>query len=337
MLYQLLCLLSEAKLTQKKSGECPLFFLGLNKSLQHHDESMKILFIHGMNQQNYSAETLREFWLQVFQTGINRLNIDLDVHDLDIVLPFYGDLLTKHKLNNTLDLGTFLPKSWSNIKLPFSFRNNPTIVQDKNPCITPLPCAEDIEPKTLTQRLALVSSLAKDRALRELSIFLNHYPKLHDSLIQKFLIETYLYLSNPEFMDEVHERIMQNLDPHEDYLIVSHSLGTVIAYNLLHKNKLCRINRLITLGSPLAFKVIQERLAPPICRPKHFLGDWINFYSPNDFLTAFPLTEPPFDFKPEIENFAIQTLISNPHRIIGYLANPLVIESILQSLKVKTA
>lgn len=298
---------------------------------------MKILFIHGMNQQNYNAETLRQFWLQVFQTGLHRLNIDLDVNALDIVLPFYGDLLSKHKLNNTLDLGTFLPKSWKNFKSPFHFKNAMSVVQEKDPCLTALPSNEDIQPQTLTQRLALTSSLAKDRALKELVIFLNHYPKLHATLIEKFLIETYLYLANPDFMNEVHDRIMHNLDPYEEYIVVSHSLGTVIAYNLIHKNKLCRINRLITLGSPLAFKVIQERLSTPISRPSHFSGDWINFYSPDDFLTAFPLTEPPFDFHPPIENLAIQTLISNPHRIIGYLANPLVIQSILESLSIETA
>lgn len=32
---------------------------------------------------------------------------------------------------------------------------------------------------------------------------MSHFPKLHAALIYEFLIETYLYLSNPEFMQQV--------------------------------------------------------------------------------------------------------------------------------------
>lgn len=332
---------------------------------------MKILCIHGMNQQNYNADTLKEFWLQVLQTGFQRANLDIDVNQLDIVLPFYGDLLTQHHLSNSLNVGTMMPKAWQNFQNPipklianstqcttqhaplqnaqqdnqqsieqahsFStpFGSQTNIVQDKNPCLTALPCNEDIEPKTMTQRLSLATALAKDRALKELIIFLNHYPKLHASLIEKFLIETYLYLDNAEFMHEVHNRIMQHIEPRQDYLIVAHSLGTVIAYNLLQHHKLRHTKRLITLGSPLAFKVIQDRLKPPIHRPRHFHGDWLNFHSLDDFLTTFPLSQTPFDFQPPIQNFAIHTQINNPHRIIGYLAHPRVIQRITESIGAK--
>lgn len=298
---------------------------------------MKIIFIHGMNQQNYNAETLKQFWLSVFQTGLNNAEIDLDVSDLNICLPFYGDLLSKHQLNNTLNLGTLLPKSLMNLKLPFHFRNNTAIVTEKNPYLASLPTFNPNQSESLTQRLTIVSSIAKDRALKELVIFLSHYPKLHESLIQKFLIETYLYLSNPEFIHEVHHRVMQHLHPKEEHIIVAHSLGTVIAYNLLHKVRGFRIKRFITLGSPLCFKVIQDKLPIPISRPKHLSGDWINFYSPDDFLTAFSLSKPPFDFNPPILNQAIKTLINNPHKIIGYLENRAVIESIVEVLQLQKA
>lgn len=299
---------------------------------------MKIIFIHGMNQQIYNAETLKQYWLHVFQTGLKHADIDIDVDDLDISLPFYGDLLSKHKLNNTLDLGTFLPKSIMNFKFPFHFgNNNASIVTEKDPCVASLPTFNPDQSESFTQRLTMVSSIAKDRALKELVIFLNHYPKLHESLIQKFLIETYLYLSNPEFMHEVHHRVMRHLNPKEEHIIVAHSLGTVIAYNLLHKVRGFRIKRFITLGSPLAFKVIQDKLPIPISRPKHLSGDWMNFYSPDDFLTAFSLSEAPFDFKPPILNQPIKTLINNPHKITGYLENRAVIESIVEALQLQNA
>ena len=221
---------------------------------------MRIVFIHGMNQQNYNATTLKQYWLALFQNGLNNAHIDLDVNLLDISLPFYGDLLTKHQLKNSLDLNTFLPKSWGHIRLPFHLIQNSTMVNEPHPNISALPTFNPNQSPTMSQRLSLVSALSEDHVLKELIIFLSHYPKLHRSLIQKFLIETYLYLENEEFMHEVDQRITQHLQPNENHIIVAHSLGTVIACNLLHRIRDFRIQTLITLGSPLAYKVIQDKL-----------------------------------------------------------------------------
>ncbi|MEG0828268.1 MAG: hypothetical protein RSG93_07810 [Acinetobacter sp.] len=294
---------------------------------------MKIIFIHGMNQQNYNEATLKHYWLNIFQIGLNNAQQNFDITSLDINMPFYGDLLSKHHLYNTLDLATLFPQSWTHLHLPFHLRHNTTLVQEQKPRITVLPTFNPSQSKSLTQRLSIISALTKDHAFKELSLFLNHYPKLHDTVIHKFLIETYLYLSNPDFMHEVHQRIMYHIHSDKDHIIVAHSLGTVIAYNLLHQFTNFKIQRFITLGSPLAFKVIQEKLALPIARPPQLRGDWFNFYSPDDFLTAFPLSTDPFNFKPAIINQAITTLIHNPHSIAGYLQHPAVIQSILDGLK----
>ena len=238
---------------------------------------MKIIFIHGMNQQHYDEETLKQHWLNLFKTGLSHAEQNIELKSLDIKLPFYGDLLTKHQLNNSLDLNTILPKSLSHLHFPFHLWHNTSIIEEHSPCITPLPCFNPEQSESLTQRLSVITALTKDHAFKELIMFLNHYPKLHETLMHKFLIETYLYLSNSDFMHEVHHRIMSHLHPSKDHIIVAHSLGTVIAYNLLHQFNHFRVHRFITLGSPLAFKVIQEKLTLPISRPPQLHGDWFNF------------------------------------------------------------
>ena len=293
---------------------------------------MKILFIHGMNQQNYDEKSLKQYWLNAFQAGLRNSQLNIDFHSLDFNLPFYGDLLSKHHLYNSLDLNTFLPKSIAHLHLPFHLGHNDTMVQEHKPCIRSLPTFNPEHSESLTQRLSIFSALTRDHAFKELALFLNHYPKLHETFIHKFLIETYLYLSNPDFMHEVHHRIMSHLRPEIDHIIVAHSLGSVISYNLLHLCIGFKIHRFITLGSPLAFKVIQEKLSLPISRPSQLQGDWFNFYSPDDFLTAFPLSEPPFNFDPPIINQAITTFFQNPHSINGYLQHPAVIKSIIEGL-----
>ena len=294
---------------------------------------MKIIFIHGMNQQNYNADNLKQHWLDIFQQGINELKLSISTTDLDISLPFYGDLITQHQLSNRFDLDAFLPKSWVNFHFHKHSTPVPSTVLNTAQTIPILPYFMPEHELKLSKRLYLASQLFKDKALKEFSVILNNFPKLHESLIHKFLIETYLYLANPQFMDEVHQRILASLDADETYIIVAHSLGTVIAYNLLQQlQSHYKIQRFITLGSPLAFKVIQSKLTQPIHRPQCLNGDWHNFYSPDDFLTAFPLVNAPFDFQPAILNTSISTFIHSPHQIAGYLQHPAVIKNIVEVL-----
>ena len=81
---------------------------------------MKIIFIHGMNQQNYTAHRLKEHWLKVFKLGLKQLHCRVNLRDLHIHMPFYGDLMTKYQLSNQLDLNTLLPKLLIFITHPFT-------------------------------------------------------------------------------------------------------------------------------------------------------------------------------------------------------------------------
>ena len=100
-------------------------------------------------------------------------------------------------------------------------------------------------------------------------------------------MEAYLYLSNPHFIHTVHTRLHEHLHGTKPNIVIAHSLGSVIAYNYLIQHPELKIQALITLGSPLAFRIIQCHLQQPIQRPAALYGDWINFYSDADFLSAF--------------------------------------------------
>ena len=292
---------------------------------------MKVIFIHGMNQQNYTAHRLKVHWLKVFKLGLQQIHCKVNLRDLHISMPFYGDLLTKYQLNNQLDLATFLPKSLLNVRLPLHVQEQHPATKEHTPVIPLLPPSPDQQGQSFSEKLYLTSQLVKDRVLKELVILLNNFPQLHESLIQQFLIETYLYLSNPQFMQEVHQRILKHIREGEEYIIVAHSLGSVIAYQLLaNPSKHFTAQRFITLASPLAFRVIQCKMSTPSIRPQNLTGEWHNFYSQDDFLTAFPLTEAPFNFQPPIINQKIFTFANQPHEIVGYLQHPSVVRSIIE-------
>ncbi|WP_347460726.1 alpha/beta hydrolase [Acinetobacter sp. ANC 7454] len=300
---------------------------------------MKVIFIHGMNQQHHTAASIRQRWLHILQKGIRKHQQDARFSYLKrhIRIPFYGDLLSRYNVRNILNAGTLMPQQWPS----FSFRQPvqpppPAPVPRpgwRKPVIPDIPELKLNDSMNFNQKLKFITTLSKNVALRDFVLLLNYFPRLHRSLLQKFLIETYLYLDNPDFIREVHERIARQLNGRKPCIVIAHSLGSVIAYNHLIQHPELNVQRFITLGAPMAFRVIQEHLPQPIVRPETIKGDWINFYSTDDFLTAFPLSEPPFQFEPKIINYGIRTHIHRPHDITGYLLHPQVVEAILELLK----
>ncbi|MEB3753747.1 hypothetical protein [Acinetobacter sp. MD2(2019)] len=293
---------------------------------------MKIIFIHGINQQSLDAHSFQSYWLKVFNLGLQKNNLPLDVDDLQLAFPFYGDILTQHNQKNALDINTMLP-NWSFFdKLPkLRERNSHNIKKALE--IPLLPHYAQDQPYSLKNKFFLLSQLAKDRVLKEMVILLNHFPDFHESLVQKFISEAYLYWYDPTFKQQVHERILSCFEPNEKHIVIAHSLGTVIAYNILQElPEQYQIERFITLASPLPFNVVQRHLEPPMQRPKTLSGDWYNFFAQDDYLTTFPMQAPLFDFQPPVHNQLITTFIDKPHEIMGYLQHPLVIRCILEQL-----
>ena len=297
---------------------------------------MKIVFIHGMNKQQYTATSLRQHWLHLLKTGLRKnpqQQARFTYLKRHIRIPFYGDLLSRHHFHNVLNASTLMPQQWPHFPFLHPAQLQPAPLPDQ--CtyqICDVPQLNLDDALSFNQKLKFITALSKDIALRDFAVLINYFPSLHASFLHKFLLETYLYLANPHFMQEVHHRIHDQLYSSRPQILVAHSLGSVIAYNYLTQHPELNIKRFITLGSPLAFKVIQTHLPQPIVRPAAISGDWINFYCSDDFLTAFPLSEPPFQLQPAIINQEIHTSIYHPHDIDGYIQHPDVIKVLLELL-----
>lgn len=126
-------------------------------------------------------------------------------------------------------------------------------------------------------------------------------------LMKAYLRDVHHYLFNVEYsprtgttyrvQDEIRNRTISALKegakkpgPH---ILVSHSMGTVIAYDCLKRVATCPpVDELMTIGSPLGFDEIQDKLAPEWTRgdgfPRERLkGRWINIYDHLDPVAGF--------------------------------------------------
>ena len=86
----------------------------------------------------------------------------------------------------------------------------------------------------------------------------------------------------------VRSRVLEGLDPARPLVMVSHSLGTVVAYEALHEYR-GPVALWVTLGSPLALGgVVLQRLVPrpPSCPEE--VRVWHNFWDRNDIVVGRP-------------------------------------------------
>ena len=146
--------------------------------------------------------------------------------------------------------------------------------------------------------------------------------------------DVYQYLNNPGVRDKIEGGVRKALQRGRPTVVVSHSLGTVVAYNLLRregKDQGWKVPLFVTLGSPLGVEAIRSGLAPieyPSC-----VGHWFNAMDERDVVALYPLTPDRFDVEPAIENKTnVQNHTENRHGIAGYLDDAEVAKRIYEAL-----
>lgn len=131
------------------------------------------------------------------------------------------------------------------------------------------------------------------------------------------------------FVDVLKEAV-QGPGPH---VVISHSMGTVIAYDCLKRVPECsRVSALFTIGSPLGLDEIQDELKPEWSRRNGFpvekvSGQWVNVFDRLDPVAGFD-AELANDYKRNGKTAIKDIHESNQgwwrHNISNYLAGPIL-------------
>ncbi|GIG37588.1 hypothetical protein Cpa01nite_29690 [Cellulomonas pakistanensis] len=146
--------------------------------------------------------------------------------------------------------------------------------------------------------------------------------------------DVYQYLHNVRVRDTIEDGVRKALDGTQGAVVVSHSLGTVVAYNLLRREAGPRgwdVPLLVTLGSPLGVTNISRTLRP-VSWPDR-VGTWFNAYDPDDLVALRPLTAPWFPVDRIDDYGKVDNPTSNQHGISGYLSDARVAATILEALE----
>lgn len=154
------------------------------------------------------------------------------------------------------------------------------------------------------------------------------------SLLLRVVRQGHTYLSSPGAAKAV-DGIVRPFLQKSPQVLITHSLGTVIAFKLLREMESegtdVQIPLLITMGSPLGLDAFKAKLGAPRRKPA-FVEKWVNFYDPSDFVAlGKPLNEK--NFASNIENDGtVDNETFNAHGVIGYLPHKGVIDALKRFL-----
>lgn len=273
---------------------------------------MKVLMIHGIGQERSTQKELLEMWIESLHAVAPGLLTGAETR-----MAYYGTTLADWTTGNaTVAMGASQTDVNIDDEDEVAFLRTALEEAASEQNLT----EADIVAAGQTGHDAVPMDSTSGRFLVGLVRALEKISPLKGSVLLRVLKQAHTYLSSPGASNAVDNIIRPYLQKSPQVLI-THSLGTVIAFKLLRemqeRETEIDIPLLITMGSPLGLEVFKQKLGPPRMKPD-CVKRWMNFYDPSDFVTLGKALQKEFAAGIEDDD-TVNNFTSNTHGIVGYL------------------
>jgi hypothetical protein len=273
---------------------------------------VRLLLVHGRAQEGKSPEIIRDEWMTALRRGFAVAGVR-EPPDITIDVPFYGDKLEellRHRdlpqADNVATRGDAVDDGYA------EFLRDVAIQASENGIVTDQEL--DLELRGPQERApenwAWVQAIIRvvDRRATGVASF----------SIGKLLRDVFIYVNDRPVRRAINAIVAEKLTG-EPTVVVAHSLGSVVAYEVLRAHVGNMVPRYVTVGSPLGIRAISQRLATPLVMPAG-AADWYNAFDPHDVVALYPLDAANFAIAPPIKNYPyVNNHTDNRHGIGGYL------------------
>lgn len=306
----------------------------------------QIVLIHGIAQEQETADGLESTWLPSLAGGLRKARFDgladaiwraARPGGLDVRMAFYGDVwLEEGQQGDRLDLEA----------------GDESVLADELAAEW-LTRARDVASDPEMRReamieLAAVRGVADAQAQGPGAVVrraLNGVARLPwfsrvgmafaERFVVRALAQVSTYLSRPELREQVQETVLRYVDE-GTRAIIAHSLGSVVAYEVAHRLD-HPLPLLVTLGSPLGLRsIVYERVKPQPPRYPSRVKRWVNVADRDDVVAAEPDLTPMFgDGMPAGARFEGGYTVDNgaePHNARFYLGKEQVGRAVGEAL-----
>ncbi|SAL80470.1 hypothetical protein AWB68_05864 [Caballeronia choica] len=296
----------------------------------------QLVFLHGRSQQMKDSVALKAEWVKSFKRGLAKNGLTLPISDANIRFPYYGDTLYELVQGESAAAASEVV-----------IRGTKADADEKRFTRAIL---EEMRKKakiTEAELAAIAGQEVVDRGPQNREWFQamlqavdRHVPFGSGSSIALFAHDVYVYLKNASVRGMIDTGVGAAMTPGVEAVVVSHSLGTVVAYNVLRHNAQARgwkIPLFVTLGSPLAVTEIRRTLRNlATARCPEGVSKWFNALDERDVIALYPLDADSFPLDPttpSIENKCdVDNTTENRHGIAGYLDDADVARRIHEAL-----
>lgn len=286
---------------------------------------MKLVMVHGRGQLGKDPAALQKDWTDALGYGLLRASKTLPPATT-VEFPFYGDELERLVHQTQTPLGIDANAKGTDTDTEKELRGEILEELAAGMGVT----RADIEREYAGQPIK--KGPQNWEWVQAILRAVDRVPGVSSSVLDLFTRDVYVYLTFPGARVAI-DRIVSDAIGREPCVIVAHSLGSVIAYNVLAKrNPTPPVARFVTVGSPLGIRGIKRLIERPLRSPA-CLGHWFNAYDDRDMVALIALDVKGFDVAPPIENHSrVRNFTDNRHGIRGYLADPVVAARIAELL-----
>lgn len=294
----------------------------------------RLVLIHGRSQEDKDATELKKTWLDSLRKGLEANGLMLPIQEQHIGFPYYGDTLR--------DLCQGIPADQA---AKIVVRGAEASADDQEHIATLLrdyyTSLGITDAQIQAELKATDPANIKERGpqnwgwVQAIIRVIDQKVPGAGAVIALVTNDVHQYLTKDAVRLRIEKGVKEAFDPVDEHIVVSHSLGTIVAYTLLCKMSKkgggVRVSTLVTLGSPLGIHSIQDSLQPiahPTC-----VGEWFNASDPRDVVALYPLTAEYFNISPSIiDKRNVNNGTPNRHGIIGYLNDKEVAKRIYDAL-----
>lgn len=298
---------------------------------------MKLLLVHGRSQEDKNPAVLRHKWVSSLHAGAEGVGLELPISDEDIIFPYFGDALAdltsdEHPDHHDHD-GDVAPIT-RGITHEDDIEFRCRILND---CFETAGITEDQIREYAEPEVRKAGPLSREWVQVGFGLLDQFVPPFSSRSLRFAAADVSMYLEDSTIQDFIESGIAKavaDVDPDEEWVVIGHSLGSIIAYRILSAGgaiSSLAVRSFVTLGSPLGIRAVRTALEP-IAHPPN-VGSWFNAYDEGDAVALHPLNSRFFEVEPPIDNYSgVDNDTPNEHGISGYLTDPVVASRLVNLL-----
>lgn len=260
-----------------------------------------LLFLHGRGQQGRDPVDLRRTWTAGLNKGLTLADRP-PIDPADVYFPFYGDQLVAGPAasESAAETGSAL---YERLVAEAADRAG-------------LPSAEDIPAMAEEGLGTVVLSRVRDRLA-----WIAARSRLDSALIGALFGDVAAYLDDEQVRKSVLATVLADVPADGELILVSHSLGTVVAMDLLTQlPRELDVRLLVTAGSPLGLDAVHRKLLAGGPAWPDRVGEWLNtWYAGDPIAIGCPLRP---TWGADLRDLPVENPAERAHDIAEYLAHP---------------